>query len=106
MTPEQIKQARQKLGISQVAMAKEMGILPRKIERWESGTSPISGEGAMLLRLLVGLREAGVDVVECEMCGVLHAGAEEGEFIGWHGVCSKCEMNKLELIVKVRVNGS
>lgn len=53
MTPQQIKQARQKLGLSQVAMAKEMGILPRKLERWEAGTSPISAEGATLLRLLV-----------------------------------------------------
>ena len=55
MTPEQIKQARQQLGLTQAAMAKAMGIGTRKWERWEGGHSPISPEGATLVELLVQL---------------------------------------------------
>ena len=57
MTHEQLKQARQSLGLSQAAMAAKMGIILRKWERWEGGHSPISAEGATLLRLLVELSE-------------------------------------------------
>ena len=57
MTREQIKQARQSLGLTQVAMAKAMGIGTRKWERWEGGHSPISDEGATLLRLMVELNK-------------------------------------------------
>ena len=53
MTKEQLKQARQQLGLTQAAMAAKMGIILRKWERWEGGHSPISAEGATLLRLLV-----------------------------------------------------
>lgn len=57
MTPEQIKRARQSLGLTQAAMAAKMGVILRKWERWEGGHSPISAEGATLLRLLVELSE-------------------------------------------------
>jgi len=57
MTPEQLKQARKSLGLTQAAMAAKMGIILRKWERWEGGHSPISPEGATLLRLLVELSE-------------------------------------------------
>ena len=57
MTREQIKQARQSLDLTQAAMAAKMGIILRKWERWEGGHSPISAEGATLLRLLVELSE-------------------------------------------------
>lgn len=57
MTKEQLKQARHQLGLTQAAMAKAMGIGTRKWERWEGGHSPISAEGATLLRLLVELSE-------------------------------------------------
>ena len=62
MTKEQLKQARQQLGLTQAAMAAKMGIIQRKWERWEGGHSPISDEGATLLRLLVELnkRENGL----------------------------------------------
>ena len=53
MTPEQIKQARQSLGLTQAAMAKAMGIGTRKWERWEGGHSPISPEGARLVEMLL-----------------------------------------------------
>ena len=57
MTREQIKQARQQLGLTQAAMAAKMGIIQRKWERWEGGHSPISAEGATLLRLLVEMNK-------------------------------------------------
>lgn len=53
MTPSEIKQARQQLGLTQVAMAKAMGIGTRKWERWEGGHSPISPEGARLVEMLL-----------------------------------------------------
>ena len=56
MTREQIKQARQQLGLTQAAMAAKMGIILRKWERWEGGHSPISAEGARLVELLVELK--------------------------------------------------
>ena len=57
MNAQQLKQARQSLGLTQAAMAAKMGIIQRKWERWEGGHSPISAEGATLLRLLVELSE-------------------------------------------------
>ena len=62
MNKSQLKQARHQLGLTQAAMAKAMGIGTRKWERWEGGHSPISPEGARLLRLLVELnkQESGV----------------------------------------------
>lgn len=59
MTPEKIKQARKSLGLTQAAMAAKIGIILRKWERWEGGHSPISAEGATLLRLLVELNKQG-----------------------------------------------
>ena len=56
MTPDQIKQARHQLGLTQAAMAKAMGIGTRKWERWEGGHSPISPEGARLVEMLVELK--------------------------------------------------
>lgn len=53
MKPDQIKQARQQLGLTQAAMAKVMGIGTRKWERWEGGHSPISPEGARLVEMLL-----------------------------------------------------
>ena len=53
MTPSQLKQARQQLGLTQAAMAKVMGIGTRKWERWEGGHSPISPEGARLIEMLL-----------------------------------------------------
>ena len=88
MTKEQLKQARQTLGLTQAAMAAKMGIILRKWERWEGGHSPISAEGATLLRLLVDI---GDKIVTCQKCGLSCLdGSEEAEFIGWHGVCVKC----------------
>ena len=53
MTKEQLKQARQSLGLTHAAMAKAMGIGTRKWERWEGGHSPISPEGVMLVEMIL-----------------------------------------------------
>ena len=53
MAPEEIKQARQEMGLTQAAMAKAMGIGTRKWERWEGGHSPISPEGARLIEMIL-----------------------------------------------------
>ena len=53
MTKEQLKQARQQLGLTQAAMAAKMGIIQRKWERWEGGHSPISPEGVMLVEMIL-----------------------------------------------------
>lgn len=53
MTNTQLKQARHKLGLTQSAMAKAMGIGTRKWERWEGGHSPISPEGVRLIEMLL-----------------------------------------------------
>lgn len=53
MTAQQLKQARHQLGLTQVAMAKAMGIGARKWERWEGGHSPISPEGARLVEMIL-----------------------------------------------------
>ena len=53
MTKDKLKKARHKLGLTQAAMAKAMGIGTRKLERWEGGHSPISPEGARLVEMLI-----------------------------------------------------
>lgn len=53
MNQHQIKQARHRLGLTQAAMAKAMGIGTRKWERWEGGHSPISPEGTRLVEVLL-----------------------------------------------------
>lgn len=61
MTPEQIKQARQEMGLTQAAMARRLGILERKWKRWEYGESPISDEGAILINLLLESERLAAD---------------------------------------------
>ena len=91
MTKHQLKCARQSLGLTQASMAAKMGIILRKWERWEGGHSPISAEGATLLRLLVDI---GDKIVTCQKCGLSCIdGSEEAEFIGWHGRCAQCELD-------------
>ena len=90
MTSSQIKRARQSLGLTQAAMAAKMGIIQRKWERWDGGHSPISAEGATLLRMLVDI---GDKIVTCQKCGLSCIdGSEEAEFIGLHGRCAQCEL--------------
>lgn len=61
MNHNQIRQARQEMGLTQAAMAKRLGILERKWKRWEYGESPISSEGATLIKLLLEQKTMAAD---------------------------------------------
>ena len=55
MTPEQIKQARQTLGLTQQGLADKLGIKLAKLRNWEQGRNAVSDEGATAIKwLLVG----------------------------------------------------
>ena len=66
MTPEQIKSARQQLGLSQAALARILGLADdRIIRRWEAGTVAITGPARLCLRYL--LKYGPLSAVEPEM---------------------------------------
>lgn len=52
MTAQQIKKIRKSLGLTQVQMAKVLGISQREITRYEKGDNGISRVAARLLNLL------------------------------------------------------
>ena len=53
MTAEQLKQARQKLGLTQQGLADKLGIKLAKLRNWEQGRNSISDEGATAIRWLL-----------------------------------------------------
>ena len=54
MTPEQIKSARQQLGLSQAALARILGLADdRIIRRWEAGTVAITGPARLAIRYML-----------------------------------------------------
>lgn len=53
MTPQQIKQARQSLGLTQVKLASTLGIKLDKLKSWESGRYSISDEAATATQWLL-----------------------------------------------------
>lgn len=53
MTPNEIKQARQKLGLTQQGLADKLGIKLAKLRNWEQGRNSISDEGATAIRWLL-----------------------------------------------------
>lgn len=57
MTPEQIKQARKSLGLTQAEMAEKMGIKTSKLTQWEMGRYRISDEGVTLISILAGIKK-------------------------------------------------
>lgn len=57
MTPEQIKHARQSLGLTQAEMAEKMGIKTSKLTQWEIGRYRISDEGSTLISILSGIKK-------------------------------------------------
>jgi transcriptional regulator with XRE-family HTH domain len=52
MTPKKAKQLREKLGLTQVALARKLGVHPMTISKWERGAEPIMKQTALVLRLL------------------------------------------------------
>ena len=53
MTPSEIKQARQELGLTQQGLANKLGIKLAKLRNWEQGRNAVSDEGATAIKWLV-----------------------------------------------------
>ena len=53
MTQDQIKQARQQLGLTQQSMAKKLGIKIAKLRNWEQGRNAVSDEAVTAMRWLI-----------------------------------------------------
>jgi transcriptional regulator with XRE-family HTH domain len=52
MTPREAKRLRKKLGLTQVELARKLGLHPMTISKWERGAEPIMKQTALVLRLL------------------------------------------------------
>ena len=53
MTPEQLKQARQELGLTQQGLADKLGIKLAKLRNWEQGRNAVSDEGVTAVKWLL-----------------------------------------------------
>ena len=53
MTHEQLKQARQSLGLTQQGFADRLGIKLAKLRNWEQGRNAVSDEAVTAIRWLV-----------------------------------------------------
>ena len=53
MTTDQIKQARQQLGLTQQGLADKLGIKLAKLRNWEQGRNAVSDEAVTAIRWLV-----------------------------------------------------
>jgi len=56
MTPEALRATRLRLGLSQLELAKALGMAPsgdRTVRRWESGRTPISLRTAVAVKALL-----------------------------------------------------
>ena len=53
MTTEQLKQARQSLGLTQQGLADKLGIKLAKLRNWEQGRNAVSDETVTAIRWLV-----------------------------------------------------
>lgn len=56
MTTDQIKQARQSLGLTQEQLSAKLGIKLAKLRNWEQGRNSISDEGATAIKWLLAGR--------------------------------------------------
>ena len=53
MTKEQLKQARQELGLTQQGLSDKLGIKLAKLRNWEQGRNAVSDEGATAIKWLL-----------------------------------------------------
>lgn len=53
MTPNEIKRARQELGLTQQGLADKLGIKLAKLRNWEQGRNSISDEGCTAIKWLL-----------------------------------------------------
>ena len=52
MTGQQLRQTRQRLGLTQAALAERLGVSPNTVARWERNEVPIREPMARLIRFL------------------------------------------------------
>ena len=52
MTGEEVRAARQKLGLTQVEFAERVGVARNTVVRWEAGMLTVGSTAAILIRLL------------------------------------------------------
>jgi transcriptional regulator with XRE-family HTH domain len=52
MSPKEAKRIRKKLGLTQVELAKKLGLHFMTISKWERGAEPIMKQTALVLKLL------------------------------------------------------
>lgn len=60
MTPEQIKRARQSLGLNQSEMARAMGVHRVTYTKWERGEQVITAGPATEIEMLIHMQRCGV----------------------------------------------
>lgn len=60
MTPEQIKQARQQLGLNQSDMARAMGVVRTLYTKWERGEQRITAGPKTEIDMLLYMQQCGV----------------------------------------------
>ena len=53
MTAQQLKQARQELGLTQQGLSDKLGIKLAKLRNWEQGRNAISDEGCTAIKWLL-----------------------------------------------------
>jgi len=56
MTPTEVREARQRLGLSQAELAARLRMGPngeRQVRRWEQGETPVSGPASVAIELLL-----------------------------------------------------
>lgn len=60
MTPDEIKKARQSLGLTQSDMARAMGVHRVTYTKWERGESAITAAPATMIRMILHMQSKGV----------------------------------------------
>lgn len=66
MTPEEFKDLRTRLGLSQTRLAAEWGVTARSVRRWEAGDTPVSPIAAHSLRMIVAALPREISDAEVE----------------------------------------
>lgn len=64
MTPSQIKQARQSLGLTQIKLSSTLGIKLDKLKSWESGRYSISDEAATAIQWLLDGKLPDIELIK------------------------------------------
>jgi DNA-binding transcriptional regulator YiaG len=64
MTPDQYRSAIEKLGLSQIAAARLLGVDARTSRRWASGERDIPSPAVRFLRYLIATRRTGLQAMK------------------------------------------